>query len=295
MLPIKPVCLALALFSTASIACSGVPYAAFYYQPWGQGTKYIVEDSDGYGIDFPDIHLPQVKFKQLRRVPNGTDGEYDSPDDINNDFVRVAPFSGYRSNGGWRFDWLTDGRHILWAGKIVQNPPGTPKVDVATFRAWGRFAAAGRFRLPGLALRRPLLGSSGCGPFLGCWRPLRGRRAVRPRCLLGGLLSRLWFLLDASVTLAGTVGLGMDGQLVRHKLPAVLQLVDGLGGLALPPLLALVKLAEVLVLHQLGRLPGGKGRLGFAFRPLGLACLGLFLDFLHVVLHIKKRSKCVSN
>ena len=78
MLPIKPVCLALALFSTASIACSGVPYAAFYYQPWGQGTKYIVEDSDGYGIDFPDIHLPQVKFKQLRRVPNGTDGEYDS-------------------------------------------------------------------------------------------------------------------------------------------------------------------------------------------------------------------------
>lgn len=25
--------------------------------------------------------------------------------------------------------------------KIVQNPPGTPKVDVATFRAWGRFAA----------------------------------------------------------------------------------------------------------------------------------------------------------
>ena len=141
MLPIKPVCLALALFSTASIACSGVPYAAFYYQPWGQGTKYIVEDSDGYGIDFPDIHLPQVKFKQLRRVPNGTDGEYDSPDDINNDFVRVAPFSGYRSNGGWRFDWLTDGRHILWAGKIVQNPPGTPKVDVATFRAWGRFAA----------------------------------------------------------------------------------------------------------------------------------------------------------
>lgn len=29
MLPIKPVCLALALFSTASLACSGVPSAAF--------------------------------------------------------------------------------------------------------------------------------------------------------------------------------------------------------------------------------------------------------------------------
>ena len=67
MLPIKPVCLALALFSTASIACSGVPYAAFYYQPWGQGTKYIVEDSDGYGIDFPDIHLPQAYFMRQHR------------------------------------------------------------------------------------------------------------------------------------------------------------------------------------------------------------------------------------
>lgn len=89
MLPIKSVCLVLALFSINSIACSGVPSASFYYQPWGQGTKYIVEDSDDYGINFPDIHLPQVKFKQLRRVANGTDDEYDSPDNINNDFVQV--------------------------------------------------------------------------------------------------------------------------------------------------------------------------------------------------------------
>lgn len=115
MLPIKPVCLALALFSLNSIACSGVPSASFYYQPWGQGTKYIVEDSDGYGLYFPDIHLPQVRFKQLRRVSDGTDDEYDSPDDINNDFVRVDGGAYIRTNGGWRFDWLTDGRHILWA------------------------------------------------------------------------------------------------------------------------------------------------------------------------------------
>lgn len=209
-----------------------------------------------------------------RTVPGGGAGRY-APPLFDDGCLRLSLAA---LNGAGRA--LLDGLDSL--GRLVGCP-------------WGRFAAAGRFRLPGLDLRRPLLGSSGCGPFLGCWRPLRGRRAVRPRCLLGGLLSRLWFLLDASVTLAGTVGLGMDGQLVRHKLPAVLQLVDGLGGLALPPLLALVKLAEVLVLHQLGRLPGGKGRLGFAFRPLGLACLGLFLDFLHVVLHIKKRSKCVSN
>lgn len=96
MLRIKPLCLALALFST-SLACSGVPSAAFYYQPWGQGTKYSVEDSDDYGLYFPDIHLPQVKFKQLRRVPNGTDDKYDSPDNINNDFCTSGCWHLYQN------------------------------------------------------------------------------------------------------------------------------------------------------------------------------------------------------
>lgn len=141
MLPIKPVCLALALFSLNSIACSGVPSASFYYQPWGQGTKYIVEDSDGYGLYFPDIHLPQVRFKQLRRVSDGTDDEYDSPDDINNDFVRVDGGAYIRTNGGWRFDWLTDETPYFYGQENSSEPPGTPKVDAATFRAWGRFAA----------------------------------------------------------------------------------------------------------------------------------------------------------
>jgi len=71
----------------------------------------------------------------------------------------------------------------------------------------------------------------------------------------------------------------MDGQLIRHKLSATLHLVDGLGGLALRPLRALVKLAAILVLHQLGRLPGGKGRLGLAFAPLSLPVLGFSLIF----------------
>lgn len=36
--------------------------------------------------------------------------------------------------------WVTDGRVILWRGKIVSNPPGTPTVDIASFQAMGRFA-----------------------------------------------------------------------------------------------------------------------------------------------------------
>lgn len=142
MLRKKIVCLSalVLLMPSLALACSGISSSSFYYRPWGQGTKYVVEDY-GYDIDFPDIHLPQVSFNQLRQVPNILVGKYDSPGDINNDGVMAAVYSSYIKNGGWRFDWLTDGRHIVWAGKIVQNPPGTPPVDAATFRAYGRFAA----------------------------------------------------------------------------------------------------------------------------------------------------------
>ncbi|AXO82628.1 TPA: DKNYY family protein [Escherichia coli] len=38
------------------------------------------------------------------------------------------------------YHWVTDGHVILWRGKIVSNPPGTPTVDIASFQAMGRFA-----------------------------------------------------------------------------------------------------------------------------------------------------------
>lgn len=137
----KKLCfLILSLTPLVAQACSGISSASFYYRPWGQGTKYVVEDDD-YGIDFPDIHLPQVKFHKLRPVPNSIHYEYVEPGEINYDFTMAAVYSSLIKNGGWRFDWLTDGRHILWAGKIVQNPPGMPMVDASTFRAYGRFAA----------------------------------------------------------------------------------------------------------------------------------------------------------
>lgn len=146
MLRKKQLCLSLVfmLAPPLSLACSGIPSASFAYQPMGQGTQYVVEDYNDYGIDFPAIPLPQVKFSQLRHVPDAIPREYDEydpPGEINHDAVMRAAFSELIKNGGWRFDWLTDGRHVLWAGKIVQNPAGTPKVDVASFRAYGRFAA----------------------------------------------------------------------------------------------------------------------------------------------------------
>lgn len=37
--------------------------------------------------------------------------------------------------------WLTDGRSVLWSGKVLKNPPGKPIVDAASFQAFGAFAA----------------------------------------------------------------------------------------------------------------------------------------------------------
>ncbi|MCW7186332.1 hypothetical protein OHD60_09210 [Escherichia coli] len=37
--------------------------------------------------------------------------------------------------------WLTDGRSVLWSGKVLKNPPGEPNVDAASFQAFGAFAA----------------------------------------------------------------------------------------------------------------------------------------------------------
>ncbi|MDC4404697.1 DKNYY family protein, partial [Acinetobacter baumannii] len=39
------------------------------------------------------------------------------------------------------YSYYSDGRAILYAGEIVQNPPGTPPVDISSFQAWGDFAA----------------------------------------------------------------------------------------------------------------------------------------------------------
>lgn len=118
MLRIKQFCLSILLMlaPVLALACSGIPYALFHYQPWGQGTKYVVEEDYDYGINFKDIEIREVKFSQLRHVPDRIVNEYNDRGKMSNDFVHVAAFSSLIKNDFWQFYWLTDGQHILWAG-----------------------------------------------------------------------------------------------------------------------------------------------------------------------------------
>lgn len=61
---IKQFCLSILLMlaPVLALACSGIPYALFHYQPWGQGTKYVVEEDYDYGINFKDIEIREVKL-----------------------------------------------------------------------------------------------------------------------------------------------------------------------------------------------------------------------------------------
>ncbi|VUS37359.1 hypothetical protein [Klebsiella spallanzanii] len=128
------------LLSSGALACSGRDGSSFEYQKQGKGTIYV-----RHGYDFQLhrsvithrlSHLPNVAWNQLGRVPNLAD-----PDENRNDGFADEIMLPYREYIGWHFNWMTDGRHILWAGKMVQNPPGAPAVDAASFRAYGRFAA----------------------------------------------------------------------------------------------------------------------------------------------------------
>ncbi len=59
----------------------------------GQGTKYVVEEDYDYGINFKDIEIREVKFSQLRHVPDRIVNEYNDRGKMSNDFVHVAAFS----------------------------------------------------------------------------------------------------------------------------------------------------------------------------------------------------------
>ncbi|UQQ18169.1 hypothetical protein MYA98_11075 [Salmonella sp. WGH-01] len=95
MLRIKQFCLSILLMlaPVLALACSDIPYALFHYQPWGQGTKYVVEEDYGYSINFKDIEIREVKFSQLRHVPDRIVNEYNDRGKMSNDFVHVAAFS----------------------------------------------------------------------------------------------------------------------------------------------------------------------------------------------------------
>lgn len=84
---------------------------------------YLQSGERGVFATFPDI-----KRSNLREAAdlNGKQAEY-----FNNDRSDIDDE---------HFHWVTDGHVMLWRGNRVINPPGTPALDIASFRAYDRFA-----------------------------------------------------------------------------------------------------------------------------------------------------------
>lgn len=105
------------------------------YQRQGSGVVYLQPEEEN------NLSLPEVNFKRLRRLPNSlinpaTQDEWDREPpltDLTTDYVHTSAQAIFP-----RFSYYSDGRVILYGGKIMRNPPGTPSVDVASFRAFGK-------------------------------------------------------------------------------------------------------------------------------------------------------------
>lgn len=108
------------------------------YQKQGKGVVYLRPYKE------TNLSLPDVNYKSLRRLPNllidpTTLDKWDKVPpltDLTTDYL-------YEGAQAWypHYSWHSDGRYILYAGEVVQNPPDKPPVDVASFKAWGDFAA----------------------------------------------------------------------------------------------------------------------------------------------------------
>ncbi|MEC9523286.1 hypothetical protein RCT70_09845 [Escherichia marmotae] len=108
--------------------------ADFYYRQQEKGTVYIAEQK----VEKNEIlsELPDVNFSRLWRIANlANKQEIRLLSDFNPDKFDCD------DRGNCQRTWLTDGRSVLWSGKVVQNPSGKPNVDVASFQAFGAFAA----------------------------------------------------------------------------------------------------------------------------------------------------------
>lgn len=107
------------------------------YQRQGSGVVYLQPEKEN------NLSLPEVNFKRLRRLPNSlinpaTQEEWEREPpltDLTTDYVNPGAQSTSQ-----HFSYYSDGRFILYGGKIIHNPPGTPPVDVASFRAFGDVA-----------------------------------------------------------------------------------------------------------------------------------------------------------
>jgi len=91
-----------------------------------KGTVY-----EGYVNSLPEqifSRFPDIKQKDIREVA-------DLSGAVDKYFDRDR--SGDESE---HFHWVTDGRYVLWRGQQVINSATTPAIDIASFRAYDRFA-----------------------------------------------------------------------------------------------------------------------------------------------------------
>ncbi|EED0303131.1 TPA: hypothetical protein SI477_000477 [Escherichia coli] len=107
--------------------------ADFYYRQQEKGTVYVVEQKGEKDEILSE--LPDINFSRLWRIANLANKQdsrllSDFPDKFDCD-----------DEGDCEHVWLTDGRSVLWSGKVLKNPSGKPKVDAASFQAFGAFAA----------------------------------------------------------------------------------------------------------------------------------------------------------
>ncbi|GKX58485.1 DKNYY family protein [Leminorella grimontii] len=125
--------LILLLFSAPSMACSLGSDPEYYYQKKGSGTVYVEVFRDEKTLL---SHLPKVKYSHLRRVADPSIKEDDPLSDLPIDYV-----IGTGRGDVDIYFYRTDGHYVVWGGNILRNPKGKPKVDAASFRAFGRFGS----------------------------------------------------------------------------------------------------------------------------------------------------------
>ncbi|EEX2834634.1 hypothetical protein D1403_001956 [Escherichia albertii] len=108
--------------------------ADFYYRQQEKGTVYVAEQKGKKDEILSE--LPDVNFSRLWRIANLANKQ---------DCRLLSDFNPDKfdcdGEGDCQHTWLTDGRSVLWAGKVLKNPSGKPNVDAASFQAFGAFAA----------------------------------------------------------------------------------------------------------------------------------------------------------
>ncbi|HHB9458192.1 TPA: hypothetical protein ACODPB_002236 [Escherichia albertii] len=108
--------------------------ADFYYRQQEKGTVYVAEQKGKKDEILSE--LPDVNFSRLWRIANLANKQ---------DCRLLSDFNPDKfdcdGEGDCQHTWLTDGRSVLWAGKVLKNPSGKPNVDAVSFQAFGAFAA----------------------------------------------------------------------------------------------------------------------------------------------------------